>query len=307
MVRNPHFLNLPGWTLSSSSKATRKGSVPCQSCGLRRYVPFFFLAVGAFAFQRFGFWEKQGRHNILLQLVSCVFSEFGISNLNLFYNCACKYHHTPPPPISDPAGTTRCPPGLPWHWDFWQGRWGRVSWSSPVVSASSQVIIAKQMRRVSLGVAIKIFGSDRLGSPREARAKIIVEEQNYKRSKSFVQKHPRLQPNMRSLLLDWLIEVRLQLCPYFRLQILEYNCFSWNFQSSFHLHCSANYYYLFIFKQGERCLHTSPADVLPGSRLLWSVHADPKWCREGHAAAHWDNLSVYSIKGGGEWDEKWHL
>ncbi|XP_075907902.1 G1/S-specific cyclin-E2-like isoform X2 [Nelusetta ayraudi] len=47
----------------------------------------------------------------------------------------------------------------------------------------------------------------RWGSPREARAKIIVEEQSYKRSKSFVQKHPRLQPNMRSVLLDWLIEV----------------------------------------------------------------------------------------------------
>lgn len=101
MVRNPQFLNLPGWTLSSSSKATRKGSVHCQSCGLRRYVPLFFLVVGAFAFQRFGFWEKQGRHNILLQLVSCVFSEFGISNLHLFYNCACNHHHTPhprPPP-----------------------------------------------------------------------------------------------------------------------------------------------------------------------------------------------------------------
>lgn len=116
-------------------------------------------------------------------------------------------------------------------------------WSSPVASASSQVIISKQVRRVSLGVAIKIFGSDRWGSPRQARAKIIVEEQSYKRSKSFLQKHPRLQPNMRSVLLDWLIEVRLQLCPYFTLQILEYNRFSWNFQSSFHLHCSANYFF----------------------------------------------------------------
>lgn len=307
MVRNPQFLNLPGWTLSSSSKATRKGSVHCQSCGLRRYVPLFFLLLVLLPSRGLVFGKNKVATIFSSNLCPVYFLNLGSVTYTYSITVPAIIIMPPPhlPPISDPAGTTRCPPGLPWHWDFWQGRWGGVSWSSPVASASSQVIIAKQMRRVSLGVAIKIFGSDRGGSPREARAKIIVEEQSCKRSKSFVQKHPRLQPNMRSVLLDWLIEVRLQLCPYFTLQILEYNFFSFNFQSSFHLHCSN--YFLFIFKQGERCLHTSPADVLPGSRLFWSVHADPKRCREGHAAAHWDNLSVYSIKGGGEWDEKWHL
>lgn len=59
--------------------------------------PFFF-SCWCFCLPEVGFWEKQGRHNIL-QLVSCVFTEFGISNLHLFYNCACNHHHTPAPPF----------------------------------------------------------------------------------------------------------------------------------------------------------------------------------------------------------------
>lgn len=151
---------------------------------------------------------------------------------------------------------------------------------------------------VSLSFATKIFDSDRWGSPREACTKMMVEEQSSKRSESFLQKHPRLQSNMRSVLLDWLIEVCLQLCTHFTLQTVKCNCFS----SDLPAFCVLIFCLLlfFSFKQGERRLHTSPADVLPGSRLLGSVHADPKRRREGHAAAHWDNLSVSSIKGGGE-------
>uniref|UniRef100_A0A4W6DVV2 Cyclin E2 n=1 Tax=Lates calcarifer TaxID=8187 RepID=A0A4W6DVV2_LATCA len=37
--------------------------------------------------------------------------------------------------------------------------------------------------------------------------KMVSKEQNYRHSKSFMQKHPRIQPRMRSILLDWLIEV----------------------------------------------------------------------------------------------------
>ncbi|XP_029369666.1 G1/S-specific cyclin-E2-like [Echeneis naucrates] len=38
-------------------------------------------------------------------------------------------------------------------------------------------------------------------------SKMVSKEQNYRHSKSFLQKHPMLQPRMRSILLDWLIEV----------------------------------------------------------------------------------------------------
>lgn len=67
----------------------------------------------------------------------------------------------------------------------------------------------------ALDLPVKIFGSDRCGSPQEACAKMMVEEQSHKRSESFLQKHPRLQPNMRSVLLDWLMEVRLQLSVFY--------------------------------------------------------------------------------------------
>lgn len=40
---------------------------------------------------------------------------------------------------------------------------------------------------------------------------MVIREQNYRHSKSFMQKHPGIQPKMRSILLDWLIEVGLQL------------------------------------------------------------------------------------------------
>nr|XP_019960208.1 PREDICTED: G1/S-specific cyclin-E2-like [Paralichthys olivaceus]XP_019960209.1 PREDICTED: G1/S-specific cyclin-E2-like [Paralichthys olivaceus] len=45
------------------------------------------------------------------------------------------------------------------------------------------------------------------GSPEDVWGKMVGKEQNYRHSKSFMQKHPRIQPRMRSILLDWLIEV----------------------------------------------------------------------------------------------------
>ncbi|KAK5854670.1 hypothetical protein PBY51_004845 [Eleginops maclovinus] len=45
------------------------------------------------------------------------------------------------------------------------------------------------------------------GSPEDVWVKMVGREQNYRHSKSFMQKHPALQPRMRSILLDWLIEV----------------------------------------------------------------------------------------------------
>ncbi|KAM9838866.1 G1/S-specific cyclin-E2-like [Aulostomus maculatus] len=47
----------------------------------------------------------------------------------------------------------------------------------------------------------------RCGSSEGVWTKMMVKEQTYQHSKSFIQKHPRLQPRMRSILLDWLIEV----------------------------------------------------------------------------------------------------
>lgn len=104
------WINVLNGSKSAVSKSSRLNALflqqrnkkrvrPLSKLRTERVCPPFFLVVGAFAFQRFGFWEKQGRHNILLQLVSCVFSEFGISNRHLFYNCACNHHHHPPSPF----------------------------------------------------------------------------------------------------------------------------------------------------------------------------------------------------------------
>ncbi|XP_042362355.1 G1/S-specific cyclin-E2-like [Plectropomus leopardus] len=45
------------------------------------------------------------------------------------------------------------------------------------------------------------------GSPEDVWVKMVGREKNYRHSKSFMQKHPKIQPKMRSILLDWLIEV----------------------------------------------------------------------------------------------------
>ncbi|XP_074468709.1 G1/S-specific cyclin-E2-like isoform X1 [Sebastes fasciatus] len=45
------------------------------------------------------------------------------------------------------------------------------------------------------------------GSPEDVWVKMVGREQNYRHSKGFVQKHPTILPRMRSVLLDWLIEV----------------------------------------------------------------------------------------------------
>ncbi|XP_029299540.1 G1/S-specific cyclin-E2-like isoform X2 [Cottoperca gobio] len=46
-----------------------------------------------------------------------------------------------------------------------------------------------------------------LGSPEGVWVKMVCREQNYRCSKSFLLKHPTIQPRMRSILLDWLMEV----------------------------------------------------------------------------------------------------
>lgn len=57
---------------------------------------------------------------------------------------------------------------------------------------------------------------------------------------------------------------------------------------------------IFLVLPGEWGLHSSPADVLPGTGLLRPVHVDPEQHWKEHAAAHWDNLSFYSVKDGGK-------
>uniref|UniRef100_A0A3Q3X6D0 Uncharacterized protein n=1 Tax=Mola mola TaxID=94237 RepID=A0A3Q3X6D0_MOLML len=44
-------------------------------------------------------------------------------------------------------------------------------------------------------------------TPEDVWRKIVVKEQNYRHSKSLMQKHPSIEPRMRTILLDWLIEV----------------------------------------------------------------------------------------------------
>ncbi|XP_040909759.1 G1/S-specific cyclin-E2-like [Toxotes jaculatrix] len=45
------------------------------------------------------------------------------------------------------------------------------------------------------------------GSPEDVWMKMVGKEQSYRHSKIFILKHPSIQPRMRSILLDWLIEV----------------------------------------------------------------------------------------------------
>ncbi|XP_041810837.1 G1/S-specific cyclin-E2-like [Chelmon rostratus] len=45
------------------------------------------------------------------------------------------------------------------------------------------------------------------GSFEDVWVKMVDKELNYRHSKNFMQKHPSIQPRMRSILLDWLIEV----------------------------------------------------------------------------------------------------
>ncbi|XP_068431381.1 G1/S-specific cyclin-E2-like [Clinocottus analis] len=70
---------------------------------------------------------------------------------------------------------------------------------------------------VPIGASEKRVGGDRdaapplphlgWGYPADVWEKMVDREQNYRHSKSFMQKHPTIRPRMRSILLDWLIEV----------------------------------------------------------------------------------------------------
>lgn len=50
-------------------------------------------------------------------------------------------------------------------------------------------------------------------------AKIVGQEKAHRRSTNFTLKHPRLQPRMRSIVLDWLMEAGLHLVTLFRLNL----------------------------------------------------------------------------------------
>lgn len=122
------------------------------------------------------------------------------------------------PFISDPAAR-RCPPGLPRCRPRWSLCPSQLWWSSPVASASPQVMIKKKQKkkrihRVGHWLAIKMFNSDRC-------TKMMVQQQSFIQSEVFLQKHPRLKPNMRSVLLDWLIEVRLSRVVIFVPRVVE--------------------------------------------------------------------------------------
>lgn len=130
---------------------------------------------------------------------------------------------------------------------------------------------------------------------------MVNKEQNYRHGTSFLQKHPRLEPRMRSILLDWLIEVRLHIKT---ASLVLLKCRTECCPQFFSSNCSITNEVVIISssfcKPGEWGLHSSSADLLPGAGLLWPVHVDAGQRWEGHAAAHRDNLSFYSIKDGGE-------
>ncbi|XP_056154172.1 G1/S-specific cyclin-E2-like [Lampris incognitus] len=45
------------------------------------------------------------------------------------------------------------------------------------------------------------------GSPEDVWEKMVIKDQRYIHSKNFIQQNPRIEPRMRSILLDWLLEV----------------------------------------------------------------------------------------------------
>ncbi|KAG7500353.1 hypothetical protein JOB18_016295 [Solea senegalensis] len=75
-----------------------------------------------------------------------------------------------------------------------------------------QTAAATAMTRQRTTVFLKVLPSFLLSlslrvSHEDILVKMVGKEQNDRHRKSFMQKHPSLQPRMRSIVLDWLIEV----------------------------------------------------------------------------------------------------
>lgn len=81
---------------------------------------------------------------------------------------------------------------------------------------------------------------------------MLNKELKYFHDKSYLQRHPKLQPKMRAILLDWLLEVRGR----------GFTELGW---SSMGVSIGNSIYELFT---GERGVQPPPADGVPGTGFL---------------------------------------
>jgi len=80
---------------------------------------------------------------------------------------------------------------------------------------------------------------------------MLNKELKYVHDKGFIQQHPALQPKMRSILLDWLIEVCLFSSTIVIVLVIE----------MFNMILNS-------FCEGQRSLYSAPRDILLGSGHL---------------------------------------
>lgn len=115
---------------------------------------------------------------------------------------------------------------------------------------------------------------------------MLNKELKYVHDKSYLQRHPKLQPKMRAILLDWLLEVRTQdrgdhvrftLCLQVFLNV-TFKC----------------------LRAGERGVQPPPADGLPRPGLLRPLHADPAERQQGLPAAHRHHVALHRLQDRGE-------
>lgn len=108
---------------------------------------------------------------------------------------------------------------------------------------------------------------------------MLNKELKYFHDSSYLQRHPRLQPKMRAILLDWLLEVRAEL-PRPRRAVAAANpaCL-----------CA-----------GERGVQPPPADGVPGPGLLRPLHADAGGRQQGAPAAAGHHGALHRLQDGGE-------
>lgn len=111
---------------------------------------------------------------------------------------------------------------------------------------------------------------------------MLNKELKYFHDSSYLQRHPRLQPKMRAILLDWLLEVRAELSSPPTLNL----CVAVGNQACL---CA-----------GERGVQPPPADGLPGAGLLRPLHADAGGREQGASAAAGHHGALHRLQDGGE-------
>lgn len=115
---------------------------------------------------------------------------------------------------------------------------------------------------------------------------MLNKELKYVHDKSYLQRHPKLQPKMRAILLDWLLEVRAvrwkhySYCVIIKMQKLKtppvYVC------------------------TGEWGVQPPPADGLPRSGLLRPLYADAAERQQRLSAAHRHHGALHRLQDRGE-------